>query len=72
LPGSGSESVASAHVDPPSVSTALREIGRSLLDQPNFDYLDLTDPMPFVHDAGRTGAQLVLDAIDGRRGDEHV
>ena len=46
-------------VDRPSVLGSVGSIGKSLLTQPRFDYLDLRDPWPFVQDCRNTvGAVL--------------
>jgi predicted ATP-grasp superfamily ATP-dependent carboligase len=41
---------ANPHVDPPAFRTRAWEVAKSLYDQPNFDYLVLDDPAPFVRD----------------------
>ncbi|QSG01580.1 carboxylate--amine ligase [Natranaeroarchaeum sulfidigenes] len=38
-------------VDPPPFTEALREVAVSVYEEPNFDYLSLTDPGPFLRDA---------------------
>jgi len=37
-------------VDPPPFTDALRDVAVSLYEEPNFDYLSLDDPRPFVKD----------------------
>lgn len=38
-------------VEPPPVGSSIRSVVRSLLQQPAFDYLSLSDPYPFIRDA---------------------
>ncbi|MFC5972347.1 ATP-grasp domain-containing protein [Halomarina salina] len=45
-------------VDPPSLRTEIPAVLRSFVEQPNFDYLSLDDPMPFA-----TDMWLTLEAV---------
>lgn len=38
-------------VEPPPLGSSIRSVVRSLLQQPAFDYLSLSDPYPFIRDA---------------------
>lgn len=47
------------HVDPPPFLPAVRDVLSSIVAEPQFDYLDLDDPLPFVHDIGRAASTLL-------------
>ena len=40
------------HVDAPALLPAVWDVARSVVLDPNFDYLDVDDPSPFLHDFG--------------------
>lgn len=52
------------YVEPPSFRERAWEVAKSCFDQPNFDYLTLDDPGPFVRDVLNT-AEEAIDPFDG-------
>lgn len=50
-------------VERPSLGGTLRDIGASILRHPQFDYLDIDDPGPFVQDITNTGATVTGERL---------
>ncbi|MHB9288173.1 ATP-grasp domain-containing protein [Halobacteriales archaeon Cl-PHB] len=53
------------YVDPPALRKRALTVARSLVTQPNFDYLTLDDPGPFVRDGLNTVDELLGSVLAG-------
>lgn len=47
------------HEEPPPFPNEVVDVARSWLEQPNFDYLSVTDPLPFLVDLRNIGTELL-------------